>query len=426
MNSYLKLNRLLTPIFSILTTLIVSACGGGSSSDSARTTTNASPTIFAANVVPVSVNSGGDFNSSNSLYVSVTLCSPTNANNCTTIDRILVDTGSVGLRVFAQPRSTPALSSLNLTQQTVSGKPIAQCLPFVQGSTWGPIKLATLKMGQKTANNVAIQVIQDPAFSSVPTPCSSQTFSMLTVPEDLRANGILGIGLFPQDCGINCTTSITEMNVYYSCSADGKNCVNTAQSIKNQIQNPAGIFEQDNNGVILTLDAVPKNGATSIEGTLTFGIDAQNANKNSNMILINNDPNSATYGYFTTTVNGTDYRYSFVDSGSNGYFFTPPASTPISECTTYAGYFCPSSTVTLNATMSGSAGSSAPANVIFDIAHTESLFTSTANVAFDNIGGGSYMNTIFDWGLPFFFGKSVHIVQAGKTTARGNGPYIGF
>lgn len=429
MDFHIQINRLLPIIFAILVTIVLSACGGGSSSDVARATSNFSSTL-ATNVVPVSVNSGGDFYSSNSLFVSITLCSPTDPNNCTTIDRILVDTGSVGLRVFAQPRGTNGLANLNLVQQTASDKPIAECLPFAQGSTWGPIKYTTLKMGQKTANNVAIQIISDPSFSSVPTACSTRTIKMLTQPADIRANGILGIGLFPQDCGTNCTLNLPKapMNVYFSCSVNGDNCVNTAQSIGDQIQNPVGLFDKDNNGVILTLDPAPDRGATSINGTLTFGVDTQanNASTNSNTIFVDNNPYSQTYGYFTTTINGTDYRYSFIDSGSNGYFFNPPATNPISPCKTYQGYFCPSDTVTYTATISGSSGSTSPVTVTFDISNTESLFNNTANVAFDDIGGGSYMDTIFDFGLPFFFGKSVYIVPDGKKTSKGAGPYVGF
>ncbi|MFX8377738.1 DUF3443 family protein, partial [Acinetobacter baumannii] len=42
-----------------------------------------------------------------------------------------------------------------------------------------------------------------------------------------------------------------------------------------QLPNPVAAFATDNNGTIIALPAVPQRGATSVSGTVTFGIGTQ-------------------------------------------------------------------------------------------------------------------------------------------------------
>ncbi len=63
------------------------------------------------NVLPVVVNGGPTNNALNQLFASVTVCVP-GTSNCQTISGILVDTGSVGLRVLSSALTLP------LPQQT--------------------------------------------------------------------------------------------------------------------------------------------------------------------------------------------------------------------------------------------------------------------------------------------------------------------
>src|SRR5262249_43978811 len=92
----------------------------------------------AANVLPVIVNAGPTNNALNQLFATVTVCAP-GTSNCQTINGILVDTGSVGLRVLSSVLSV----NTALPQQTgAGGAPVVQCLPFVDGFTWGPVQSA--------------------------------------------------------------------------------------------------------------------------------------------------------------------------------------------------------------------------------------------------------------------------------------------
>src|SRR5674476_266255 len=72
---------------------MLTACGGGSTSSPSQVTPN--------NVVPVTVDLGPSGNSVNQLFASVTLCQPGSTSQCQTIDHVMVDTGSSGLRVFS-------------------------------------------------------------------------------------------------------------------------------------------------------------------------------------------------------------------------------------------------------------------------------------------------------------------------------------
>jgi hypothetical protein len=367
------------------------------------------------------------FGAVNEPFVSVTFCSPSDATNCLTVDHILVDTGSTGLRVFAEPSTTAALSTLGLATLTTTssgGNPIGECQEFVQGNTWGPVKLANIAIGGETASNVAIQVINDTSFSAVPSACSTSG-SILTSPTGFGANGVLGIGITLQDCGSTCVSS--GANIYFGCPASG--CTNIGMPLTSQVQNPVSLFSSgNNNGVILSLNSIPSNGAATTGGTLTFGIDtaANNVSANTNTIIVD-----ANYGIFTTTFEGGTYNNSYIDSGSNGLYFNPASNEAITQCTgSSAGFYCPSSTISgLSAQLAGLTGSTATATVSFSVANAVSLF-ATDNAAFTALGGTATdvagIGQTFDWGIPFFYGNNVYVAFDGATTSKGTGPYFGF
>ena len=378
-------------------------CGGSGGSKSNLITTSGS------NVAPLSVNSGPTGNDVNEAFVSVTICVP-NTSTCQTIPNVLVDTGSPGLRIISSQLS------VSLPQQMGSNsQPVAECLPFLSGFTWGPVQTADIKIASETASAVPVQVISTTAFP-VPSACSNMGLQPIETVAALGANGLLGIGLAAQDCGSACTQSgAANPGLYYECPAAG--CQVTTEAVAQQVANPVGMFASDNNGVIIELPAV-SGPETSLSGSLVFGIGTQSNNGLGSATVYTVDD----FGNFTTNFKGVSYPGSFLDSGSNGLFFLDSNTTGIPDCPSGDGFYCPSSTQNLSATNQGV--NNASGNVNFSIANADSLFSNGNDAVFGNIGGPG-LNS-FDWGLPFFYGRNVFTAIEGKSTPGGTGPFWAY
>ena len=229
--------------------LLATGCGGGG---------DASPS-GGQNVQAITVDFGPTGNI-NLLFATVTICAP-GTSNCQSIDHVLVDTGSTGLRILSGALS----SSLSLRQQTnVNGDPFVECGQFASGYTWGPVKVADVRMAGEQAGSIPIQVIGDPAFPAVPADCSAIGQALDSV-NALGANGLLGVGVFQQDCGPACASSAIPiiLGTYYICPRAG--CQPTRASLTQQLQNPIGMFPVDNNGVIIALPSVSATGSAQRE-----------------------------------------------------------------------------------------------------------------------------------------------------------------
>ncbi|HXX81892.1 MAG TPA: DUF3443 domain-containing protein, partial [Thermodesulfovibrionales bacterium] len=335
--------------------------------------------------------------------VSVTICAP-GTSTCQTINDILLDSGSTGLRIFKQALNVP------LTQVSSGSGSLAECVQFGDGSSdWGPVEMASVILGNEPAIQVPVQVI-DSTFGTLPIACGNADRNPITA----GFTGILGIAFFLQDCGSACT-GIADNGMYYSCN--GPNCVGSSVSLSSQVQNPVALLPQDNNGVIMQLPSIPANGSPSVNGSLLLGIGTQ----------ANNTPSVVTtyaadeFGDFLTAFNGVVYS-SFIDSGTNGLFFASPSAGLVPNCPDNTDWFCPASTVNLSATNSGASGS--PSGMVsFQIGNFDTLTASSNNV-FTDIGGESA--TDFEWGLPFFLGRNVYVGMEGKTSSLGSGLYWAY
>jgi hypothetical protein len=420
-DSFLKL------IAAALLALLVAACGGGggggggsgttSSATNASTptqsVTNTSSTtqVLAANAAAVTVDSGVS-GVPNMPFVSVTVCAPGTAQ-CQTIDHVLVDTGSWGLRVFAS-KLPP---SLVLPQQKdASGNLLAECMQFFDGYTWGPVRLADVQIASEKAASLPIQVI-DPGYSATPSDCSSVGASRNT-PTALAANGVLGIGVFRHDCGANCVQQAVPAT-YYGCA--GTSCTSIAVAEALQVANPIPYFTTDNNGSVLMLPSVASSGAASLSGQLVFGIGTQSNNGLGSAQVIGVSPSNGT---FTTVQNGTTYARSIMDTGSTGLFFQTSA---LPACASpNNAYYCPASTEQLSATIEGVNGVNSA--VTFDVGNATVLSqTYAGDVVMPLLAGPAFVtSTIFDWGLPFFYGRNVYAAVEQQSTPGGTGPYVAY
>lgn len=346
-------------------------------------------------------------------FVSVTLCRP-GTSTCQTIDHVLVDTGSYGLRIIAPGVLDPALALPAVTGP--AGNPAAECAQFFSGFMWGSVHRADVKIAGETALSLPVQQVADAgaAFASIPSSCSNTGANIGSVAA-LGANGLLGVGLFNQDCGSVCATQVVS-GTYYECGASG--CTGTAMPLASQVSNPVAAFTTDNNGVALVMPAVPAGGATTLTGTLIFGIDTQSNNAIGSATVYAADSR----GNFTTTYKGSALTSSFLDSGSNGLFF-PDSTIPL--CFGSRGFYCPASTLSLSA-VNTSANGAASGTVNFTV---ENLLALAGTVRAASVGGSIGRNPhlrFFDWGMPFFFGRTVFVAFDGANTLHGTGPYWAY
>ena len=230
----------------------LAACGGGSSSTTTATPVN--------NVQPIVVDSGPSVNGqsvgfANSLYTSVTVCMPGTVT-CQTIDHILVDTGTTGLRILASEIQGKALTLPYITDS--NSNQIGNCIQFPNASyQWGPMVTVDVQLADEVAPSVPIQIVGPTNFTGAPAACSAGGSPAQTV-LDLGANGILGVGLFRQDCGAACASS-SPPAVYFTCPTAG--CTPTSVAVTAQLQNPVWLFPQDNNGFAIVLPQVSATGA---------------------------------------------------------------------------------------------------------------------------------------------------------------------
>jgi hypothetical protein len=373
--------------------------------------------LSGSNVMPLTVN-GSLCSAANSAgyinkpCVSVTICDPTGAQ-CATVDDILVDTGSYGLRVFG---SVLARQNANLpgalTPIRSGAAQVAECVAFADGSAvWGPVELAGVTLGGEPAVQVPVQVI-DAGFA----PGNSACVGAESGPVQAGYNGILGVGLFAQDCGLACSAPGNGM--YFKCS--GSSCSGYGARLAEQVTNPVAALPQDNNGVILELPSLDQGGVGSVSGYLVLGIGTQANNIPSGVAVVPVD----SYGEFSTTFGGRTYPASFLDSGSNALYFSPPTqyASSLPGCGAGGtGFLCPPSATVFTAVNSASDGSAA-GSVPFMVGNASLLFQSTSNVFMEVAGGDIAGSQAFDWGLPFHLGRNVYVGIEGRVSSLGTGP----
>jgi hypothetical protein len=369
------------------------------------------------NVLPIAVD-GGPVSGQiypNGAFTSVTICNP-GTTTCQTIGGILVDTGSFGLRILASQIALTGLQPL-----TSGGTPIYNCIQFIDSSyLWGAAEVADVEMAGEKASSETIQVIEDPAantFTIAPNCSMGDTLFDDDSQSALGANGIVGIGTEPVDCGGACDPNFDGNDpaqpFYYACSTT---CTPVSVLISQQVANPVALFTTDNNGTIVELPQLSGAAATEA-GSLIFGIGTETNNQvgSATIFTLNSD------GNFLTTFNSTPYDESFIDLGSNAYFF-PDSSIPTCPGGE-SSFFCPTSLLNLSALNAGANG--ATNTVDFSIDNAENLFNEGggADAAFSTLGGPNVgPGAGFDWGLPFFYGKNVFTSIDGQTVPAGTPP----
>jgi hypothetical protein len=403
--------KLLKPLW--VTLVLVSTVGGAACSNPSPGASTTPPVIVPSgpNVLPVTVNLGPLNFSDNIAYTSVTICAPGSTTSCQTINGIQLDTGSSGLRILSSAISIP------LPQETdASGNPIVECLQFVASYSWGSVRMADVQMASEQAHNLPIQLIGDPQFPAVPDSCSGTGPSADTV-QTFGANGLLGVGVFRQDCGIDCSfAGAANPNFYFTCP--GAVCQPANVSLAQQVPNPVWLLPVDNNGVIVELPAVSASGEATASGSLVFGIGTQSNNTLGVAKVFTTDAD----GQVTTVYKGVSYGGSEFDTGSDALYFLDSGTAGLPLCRDASGYYCPTTVQSQSATVQGL--NNATSAIAFSVANADTLFSNAVLSAFSNLAGPNA--GAFDWGLPFFYGRNVFVGIESQSTSAGPGPYWAF
>jgi hypothetical protein len=198
------------------------------------------------------------------------------------------------------------------------------------------------------------------------------------------------------------------------------------------VSNPVAAFTTDNNGVIIQLPSVATSGTAAVNGSIIFGVGTQSNNSLGNATVFN----LGNGGYLSTKYKLGTLNTSFIDTGSNAWYF-PDSSIP--KCATNTGFYCPTGgDQALQATLVNPVNNASKL-VSFAVTNADDLFKNAKSVigatsglaadssTFAASGSGSINGSdVFDYGLPFHYGKSVFVVIEGKTSAAGTGPFFAF
>jgi hypothetical protein len=355
------------------------------------------------NVMDTTVWAGPYAKYINGPFAAVRVCRA-GTTDCQRVGGLLLDTGSFGLRIFRQ-----ALH-ITLDSETTGAETVAECTPFGSFTAWGRVALADVRMGgEPKILDLPIQII-NPKFPTLPTSCKGFGTPIARSPQQMGFNGILGVGLLANDCPA-CVAETP--GIYFACTGAGCSAITLAAS--DQVQNPVAHLPLDNNGVIIKFPAIPLSGASWVTGKLTFGIDTET----NNQLDLSKKKVYQTDGWLNITTSYNSHtKPGFIDSGSNGLFFT----SAIPRCGTTSPFYCPPALVGLTVRNTGVNATSGLVTV--NIANAIALL-NTGNIAFNDLGAS--LPTYFDFGLPFFFGRKVYVgMKDGSPSPIGGAPYWAY
>ncbi len=329
----------------------------------------------------------------NRMVVSVTLCAP-GTNRCATIEDVMVDTGSTGLRLEAS--AIPAFLRLPPLQGP-NGAPLGECLRFVHDAAWGPLVRADLHLGALVAPAIAMQIIAD-GPSQPPQGCPPSHVHP-------TANGTLGVGPHLFDCPGDCQQVASAPGVFEA-ARKGWTAVPGRIAPAYRVPNPVTRFPVHNNGIVIDLPAPRPGGEAKVEGTLTIGVDTGKTEPLDTARIVRLDRR----GTFTTIYNGIVYPRSYLDSGTMTYILRDAG---LSRCTRLPWAFCLDPQRSFAATLVGTDGATVATSFI--VGNHQDTSDHHYGAAEGLAVAADADTTAFVWGAPYFLGKRIAIVMEGRS-----------
>jgi len=347
----------------------------------------------------------------------------------------MLDSGSIGLRVYAQdaPSELPLIKNGN--NQT-----LAQCTTFFGASAWGPQSTADIYIGGNVAKNVPLQII-DAKFGSAPKDCTNL---MMKPGSDGLAHGILGIAsdIFIQN---QLLTPFT----FYSCQDSSSSSTSVCNKCGTGLNfnwsscgpgfptmpsnwNSISYMSEDSNGWMLQIpEAPPLDGSPKLIGTFTLGVGTRPNNmppKDINSFPLKNSMS------IPVQFQGKNY-FAILDTGGVTWSFPTSlidnTGAPVPLCSEDPSYYCPQASLSTHAIVGAAGGSQADVQITIVNPKMLSGSAQGLNVIFNDIGkiGPVLPNglTYFNMGAPFFMGRTVYQVFYGESVpALGIGPLVAF
>lgn len=357
----------------------------------------------AANSMPIVVKgiSTATAHAFNRITASIRVCTPGSDTACVTVDNVILDTGSVGLRL--QGRALAASSLPVVT--TADNRPVAECFAFVgRSNIWGNVRRADVHLGGLVARNIPVQVSDRTLARPADNSCPDYN-------NDPASNATLGIGWAKLD----------RAGTYYECGAsDCTRFANGTVPPEVRVPNPVSRLPVHDNGEVFEIPQARAAVTDQIAGTLFFGVGTAADNRLDPSVQI--VPLDA-QGNFTTWFDGNTYPESYFDSGTQTLGFLDPN---LQTCMSYSGDYCVARPSNLyQARLSGTAAAT-PVSNFFRISRQPGPAGQLRNVYDDIASVGSAGS--FVWGLPFFIEKRVFVVQQGETPQGSAlaGPFYGF
>lgn len=396
----------------VVTCTSIIACNGGANSSVANPRVN--------NSVNLVVDGGINGTALNRSYITLTICQ-VGTSNCQTIDHIVVDSGSTGLRI-----NQSALTVGGLTPLSYNGAPIYQCMQYAAGYAFGPVVNLDLRIAGESAFNIPVQIFEYNNPDMVPNSCS-YGMPPANLATGFGANGIIGINPIS-----NPNNDYTPGGVY-TCDSNTCTEVSNPNNIPQVLNiNPIAAFVNDNNGAIFSLPKV--SSAATMEsqlGTLTFGLNTQDNNQVSNSVSkLLGSPNTDTWpvGFFIANT-GSQNTVAMFDSGTPTYSM----NVPIPFCTSpYDNVYCPANgPYTIISMLSGVYGGTLIplTSTIVNYSYLGGFTNVMPYLGQSIVSIPSVANTLY--GLPAFFGNNIYLGfkgagSSGSVTPLGQGPAWGI
>jgi hypothetical protein len=220
----------------------------------------------------------------------------------------------------------------------------------------------------------------------------------------------------------------------------GPSCGNPTVPLNQQVANPISHLSTNNNGLTLQFPFLSTTYANTVTGYAILGVATQTNNTPATSANI---PNGTTFYTLPADTNFNDNCYSyfqsiwggnticgFIDSGSSSMVFPNQTSSPISYDSNpndqYYQFYTPASPTFNSATNVGFGGSPS-VSTAFAIENVNSNFANY-NVfsQWGVLDANGPVSGEFDFGLPFFLGRTVFVGLEGASSSLGTGTYWSY